>query len=179
MKEKTIVRTSGTGLLVGCILGMAGSVVPSDTFRNIAWAIGSAGIILGATSLVLYNFRKGYDVVAAGFLVLAIGEAVVFASCSTSLAENIPSFAAGSFLWALSFAILSSQKVFPLFVRCTSLVAAILFATTSLLIFTGHPLNPLTKPLPFFAYPFYAASLVGWAWTILRAPSFYGTVKNA
>jgi hypothetical protein len=30
--------------------------------------------------------------------------------------------------------------------------------------FSGRPLTPLSQPLPFFAYPFLAATLVGWAW---------------
>jgi hypothetical protein len=52
-------------------------------------------------------------------------------------------------------------------VRCTGIIAAVLFAVVAFRIFTGHPVNALTKPLPFFAYPFYAATLVGWAWTLL------------
>jgi len=171
MKEKPIVITSATGLLLGCILGMAGSVVPSDTFRNLAWATGSAGIILASTLLTLYYFRKGYDMVAAGYLILAIGESVVFSSCATNLDSNIPSFGAGTFLWALAMAVLSFQKVFPLFVSCTGIIAAILFAIVSVLIFTGSPVNALTKPLPFYAYPFYAATLVGWAWTLIKKQS--------
>jgi len=53
MKEKSIVITATIGLLLGCMLGMAGSVVPSDTFRNLAWGTGSAGIILASALLTL------------------------------------------------------------------------------------------------------------------------------
>jgi hypothetical protein len=178
MKEKSIIVTSVTGLLVGCILGVAGSVVPSDSFRNLAWATGSAGIIVASGLLAIFYFRKGYDIVAAGFLILALGESVVFSSCATSPGDNIPSFGAGSFLWALSIAILSLQKFFPLIVRFTGIVAALLFASVSVSIFTGQQVNALTKPFPFLAYPFYAATLVGWVWTLLRKysisrPGFY------
>jgi hypothetical protein len=31
-------------------------------------------------------------------------------------------------------------------------------------LFIGRTLTPLSQPLPFFAYPFLAATLVGWAW---------------
>jgi hypothetical protein len=168
MKEKPIIITSAAGLLVGCILGIAGSVIPSTTFRPLAWAIDSAGLILAGALLSMYYFRKGHDPVAAGFLVFAIAETVVFSSCTTKLDDNISSFGAGSFLWALSIAFLSLQKLFPLFVRCTGMIAAVSFATVSVLIFTGHPLNALARPLPFFAYPFFAATLVGWAWTLLK-----------
>jgi len=171
MKEKKIVSTAVGGLLVGCVLGMAGSIVPSSTFRNVAWATGSAGIILAGALLAMRFFRNGRDGAAAGFLTLVIGEAVVFSSCATNLDDNISSFGAGIFLWALSIAFLSIQKVFPLVVRLTGIIAAGLFAAASILILTGHPVNALAKPLPFLAYPFYAATLVGWAWTLLREHS--------
>lgn len=170
MKQNRII-IAAIGLLVGCILGVAGSVVPSDTFRNLAWAAGSAGIILAGALLTIWYFRKGWDGVAAGYLLLVLGESVVFSSCATNLDDNIPSFGAGTFLWALSMATLSFQKTFPVFVRFTGIVAAGLFATVSLLIFTNYPVNALARPLPFLAYPFYAATLVGWAWTLLRRHS--------
>ena len=171
MKEKGIVRTASVGLLIGCVLGMAGSIVPSSIFRNVAWATGSAGIILAGALLAMRFFRNGRDGAAAGFLTLAIGEAIVFSSCATNLDENISSFGAGTFLWALAIASLSIQNIFPLFVRLTGILAAGLFGAAAILIFTGHPVNALAKPLPFLAYPFYAATLVGWAWSLLREHS--------
>jgi len=171
MKEKSIIITSATGLILGCILGMAGSIVPSATFRSLAWAIDSSGLILAGVLLTLYYFRKGYDTVAVGFLTFAIAETVVFSSGVTDLDDNIPTFGSGVFLWALSIALLSLQRAFPLFVRCSGIIAAVLFAIASVLIFTGHPVNALAKPFPFYAYPFYAVTLVGWAWTLLRKHS--------
>jgi len=171
MKEMPIVITAAIGLLLGCILGVTGSVVSSATLRSLAWAIDSAGLILAGALLTMYYFRKGYDVVAAGFLTFAIAETVVFSSSATNLDDNIPSFGAGTFLWAISIAVLSLQNVFPLFVRCTGIIAAVLFAIVSVRIFTGHPLNALASPLPFYTYPFFGATLVGWAWTLVRRHS--------
>jgi hypothetical protein len=178
MRERSIIVIAATGLLIGCALGVAGSIVPSDTFRNLAWATGSAGIIVAGALLAVFHFRKGYDVVAAGFLILALGESVVFSSCATSPGDNIPSFGAGSFLWALSIAILSLQKFFPLIVRLTGITGSLLFASVSISIFSGQQVNALSKPFPFLAYPFYAATLIGWAWTLFRKysisqPGFY------
>ena len=167
MKERSIVITSATGLVVGCILGIAGSVIPSATFRVIVWAIGSTALILASALLTIYYFRKGQDAVAAGFLLYAIAETVVFSSCGIDLNVNIASFGSGSFLWALSISVLSLHKAFPFFVRCTGMISATSFAIVALLIFTGHPVNALARPLPFFAYPFLAATLMGWAWTLV------------
>jgi len=167
MKQKLILRTAATGLLLGCVLGMIGTVVPSDTIRNVLWAIDSCGLILAAALLTLYCSKQDYDVAGAGFLIFAIAQSIIFSSCAVNLDQSIPAFGTGICLWALSIAVVSSQKLFPLFVRCTGIIAAVLFAVVAFRIFIGHPVNALTKPLPFFAYPFYAATLVGWAWTLL------------
>jgi len=166
MKKEPVLIITAVGFLTGCILGMAGSFVPSDIARNILWAIDSCGLILAAALLALYLSKKGYDIVAAGFLIFAIAETVVFFSSAGELNANIPAFGTGVCLWALSIAVVSSQKLFPLFVRGTGIISALLFAVTAFQIFTGHPATALTKPLPFFAYPFYAATLAGWGWTV-------------
>lgn len=173
MKKEPILITAATGLLTGCILGMIGSMVPSDIVRNILWAIDSCGLILAAALLALYFSKKGYDIIAAGFFIFAIAESIVFFSCAGNLNVSIPAFGTGACLWALSLAVICSQKLFPLFVRCTGIISALLFAVTAYLIFTGHPATALTKPLPFFAYPFYAATLAGWAWTLLNRNSAF------
>ena len=166
MKEGPVLNTAAIGLLVGFILGMIGCFVPSDIARNVLWAIDSCGLILATALLSLYFSKKGHDLVAAGFFIFAIAETVIFFSCAGNLNDSMPAFGTGACLWALSIAVVSSQKVFPLFVRGTGIISAILFAIVAFSIFTGHPINALTKPLPFFAYPFYAATLAGWAWTL-------------
>jgi hypothetical protein len=44
----------------------------------------------------------------------------------------------------------------------------VLFAVTAARLFAGEPLLPTSSPLPFFAYPFLVANLLGWAWTLCR-----------
>jgi hypothetical protein len=43
-----------------------------------------------------------------------------------------------------------------------------LFAITAGRIYAGEVLLPTSTPLPFFAYPFLVATLLGWAWMLLR-----------
>jgi hypothetical protein len=177
MKKEPILIIAATGLLIGCILGMAGSFVPSDVARNILWAIDSCGLILAASLLAVYTSKKNYDIVSAGFFIFAIAESIVFFSCAGDLTANIPAFGTGTCLWALSIAVISSQKLFPVFVRFTGVISALLFTITAFLIFTGHLATALTKPLPFFAYPFYAATLAGWAWTLLYKSHTFSALK--
>jgi uncharacterized membrane protein (UPF0136 family) len=166
MKEASLLNTAVIGLLIGCIFGMAGSFVPSDIGRTLLWAIDGCGITLATALLTIYFSKKEHDILAAGFLLFTIAETVVFLSSAGNINGNITGFGVGSCLWALAIVVISSQKVFPLVVRCIGIISAVLFAIVAFLIFTGHPVNGLTKPLPFFAYPFFTATLVGWAWSL-------------
>jgi hypothetical protein len=161
-------RVASTGLLIGGIFGMAGSFMPSASLRGLAWGIDGVGLIVATALLTVYYLRKDYDVIAAGFLVFAIGEALILSCSSADLEKNISSFGAGTSLWAAALTLISVQKMFPVLVRCLGLIAAALFALVSVLIFTGHQINPLTEPLPFYAYPFFAATIFGWALVLFK-----------
>jgi hypothetical protein len=169
MNEKLIKVTASTGLLIGGILGMVGSFLPSASLRSLAWGLDGIGLIIASALLTVYYLRKGYDATAAGFLIFTIGEALVLSSSGVNLDANVISFGAGASLWAASLALISFQKVFPILVRSTGFIAAAMFTIVSIEIFTGNPINAMTKPLPFYAYPFFAATIFGWAWKLIRA----------
>jgi hypothetical protein len=119
--------------------------------------------VVGTALLAVHYFRLGRDVMAAGFLVFVAGETLILSVANVDLATSAPVFAAGAALWSASLIVVSAPKVMPAWVRLAGLIAAILFAVVALQIFTGHALSPLSKPLPFFAYPFLVATLIGWA----------------
>ena len=170
MNEKLIKVTASIGLLSGGILGMVGSFLPSPSLRSLAWSLDGVGLIISGALLAVYYLRKGYDATAAGFLIFTIGEALILSSSGVNLDAHVTSFGAGASLWAASLALISFQKVFPMFVRSTGFIAAALFTAVSIQIFTGSPINALTRPLPFYAYPFFAATIFGWAWKLIRTP---------
>jgi hypothetical protein len=119
--------------------------------------------------LTIVFYRIGQDLAAAGFLVLAIGEGIILSSAAMDLEASVPSFGAGSGLWAMALALISLPPVFPFPVRTLGLIASGMFASTALQIFSGIPLTPLSSPLPFFAYPFFVATFLGWIWTLLKS----------
>ena len=80
------------------------------------------------------------------------------------LATSSPVFGAGAGLWAASLALVSAPKVMPSWLRVVAAIAALLFGIVAVQIFLGRALTPLSQPLPFFAYPFLAVTLFGWAW---------------
>lgn len=159
------------GLGLGGLLGLAGSFAPTDALRGLAWGIDGIALVIASALLVVHFFRRGDDIVAAGYLVFAVGQGLVVSGSAMSLSASAPSFAAGAGLWAAALLLISIPPTFPLVVRVLGILTAILFAITTVQVFYGVPLNAKSEPLPFFAYPLFVATLCGWIWTILRTES--------
>ena len=159
---------ASVGLVVGAVLGMAGTFAPSASLRGIAWGLDGTALVLAAALLTILYFRRGNDLVAAGFLVFVAGQVLVLSGAAMDLVASAPSFAAGVSLWAAALFLISTPNVMPLWVRVTGFIAALLFTLVALQVFSGSALTPLSQPLPFFAYPFLAATLFGWAWVNYR-----------
>lgn len=157
-----------TGLAVGAALGMAGTFVAADNVRAVLWAVDGTALVVATSLLALENFRKGNDLVAAGFLVYAIGEAVMLGGTAGSLEASLPAFAAGTALWAAGLLLTSVPKGHVLWGRAAGCIAAVLFAIVALRIFWGDPVSPISRPLPYFAYPFLVATFAGWGWSVVK-----------
>lgn len=164
MKDRSILNVAAAGLVVGALLGMAGSFAPTPELRGLAWGTDGIALVVASALLGLHHLRRGDVQLAAGFLVFLAGETLIVSGSAMDLAASAPSFAAGTGLWAAALALISASPVMPRLVRITGTVAAILFAVTAAAIFSGAGLTSLSNPLPFYAYPFLAMTLVGWAW---------------
>ena len=147
---------------------MAGTLAPSASWRGLAWGLDGTALVVATALLAIHHVRRGHDVVAAGFLVFVVGEGLILSTAAMDLAATIPSFGAGVALWASSLALVSAPKVMPVVVRGIGFIGSLLFAVVAVEIFVGRALTPLSEPLPFFAYPFLAATLFGWAWVHLQ-----------
>jgi hypothetical protein len=161
-------RIAALGLLVGAAFGLAGTLVASPQVQACLWAIDSVGLVVATSLLAIRYFRAGADIVAGGFLVFAIGEGVLLSGTAAGPSGSVPAFAAGTALWAAALALVSGPRVLPSWLRLLGIVAAALFAITSARIYAGETLLPTSSPLPFFAYPFLVATLLGWAWVVTR-----------
>ena len=168
MSDPRIRLMAPVGLVIGAVLGMAGTFVPSASLRGLLWGLDGIALIVAGALLAVHHFRRGNDLVSAGFLVFIVGEGLILSGAAMDLVASGPLFAAGVGLWAASLALISVPRVMPSWVRGAALVAALLFMVVALQIFSGRALTPLSQPLPFFAYPFLAATLFGWAWTHYR-----------
>ena len=156
------------GLALGGSLGMLGTFVAERRVQALCWEVDGVGLIVATALLALRFFRLEREVVAAGFLVFSIGEAVMLPGTAMSLADSVPSFAAGAALWAAALLLTSIPREFAGWARAVGVVGAILFAVTLSRIFAGAQLLPTSSPLPFYAFPFLVFTLIGWIWRLLQ-----------
>jgi hypothetical protein len=156
------------GLALGGIFGLLGTVVSNPNLRSASWGLDGAGLVAATAILAIQFFRKGSDLVAAGFLVFAVGEGVILSGAAATLPASVPSFAAGTALWSAALLLTSIPKEFATWIRVAGILAAVLFAIVAGRIFWGEQLLPTSSPLPFFAYPFLVLTLAGWIWTLLK-----------
>jgi len=161
-------RLASSGLVIGAVLGMAGTFVPSASLRGLLWGLDGIALIVATALLTIHHFRRGNDVVAAGFLVFVVGETLILSGAAMDLSASGPLFGAGTGLWAASLALVNAPNVMPSWVRVVAAIAALLFTVVAVQVFMGRALTPLSQPLPFFAYPFLAVTLFGWAWVHYR-----------
>ena len=168
MSDSRLRLIAVTGLVIGAVLGMAGTFAPSAALRGLAWGVDGTALIVASALLAVHHWRRGNDLAAAGFLVFVVGEALVLSGAATTLEASAPSFAAGVGLWAAALVLVGASNTMPLLVKGVGFIGALLFAVVAVRIFMGDALTPLSKPLPFFAYPFLAATLLGWAWVHYR-----------
>ena len=169
MSRERLRVVASTGLVIGAVLGVAGSFAPSAGLRGLAWGIDGTAIVVACALLTVHHLRRGDEQLAAGFLVFLAGETLIVSTSALPLAAASPAFAAGAGLWAAGLALVSASPAVPSLVRLTGGIAAALFAVTAVRMFGGAGLTPLSVPLPYGAYPFLAATLVGWAWAHMRA----------
>jgi hypothetical protein len=167
-RGKKLNIVAAAGLAVGAVFGLAGTIVTHPHLQAALWGIDSVGLVTAAALLTVKFLRKGCDVIAAGFLIFTIGESVIFSGTAAGVVGSIPSFAAGSALWAAALVLISIPKEFSTGVRMIGIATAILFAVTSARMFWGEPLLPTSSPLPFFGYPFLVITIIGWITYLLK-----------
>lgn len=168
MVSRYVTQVAPAALVIGGLLGMAGTFVSSASTRGLLWGLDGTALIVATAILAIHHVRRGNDVVAAGFLVFVAAETLIVAGSAMDLEASRPLFAAGAGLWAASMALVSAPRVMPAWLRLAAIAGAALFLLVAVQILSGALLTPLTRPLPFFAYPFLAATLFGWAWVHSR-----------
>jgi len=156
------------GLLIGAVFGVAGTFATSASLRGLLWGIDGVALVVAGALLTIYHLNRGNHLVAAGFLVFVAGQTLVLATAAAPLDAGGPVFGSGAALWAASLVLVGVPMVMPLWVRAVGIAAAVLLFIVAVRLLLGQPLNALSRPLPFFAYPLLAATMLGWAWAHYR-----------
>jgi hypothetical protein len=131
MSEERLQTGAAVGLVIGAVLGTAGSFAPSAELRGLAWGVDGIALVVASALLVVHHLRHGNGQLAAGFLVFLAGETLIVSGSAMDLAASAPSFGAGAGLWSAALALVSASPVMPRFVRATGAMAAVLFAVTA------------------------------------------------
>src|SRR3954454_4650461 len=113
MSDRDLRLIAPSGLVIGAVLGMAGTFVPSASLRGLLWGLDGIALIVATALLTVHHFRRGNDVVAAGFLVFVVGETLILAGAAMDLVASAPVFAAGVGLWAASLILISAPNFMP------------------------------------------------------------------
>ena len=166
MTDAGLRAVAALGLVVGALLGMAGTFVSSAPLRGIAWGLDGVALVIAGALLTVHHVRRGNDAWRQASSSLSSARVSFFPGMD--VVASAPSFAAGVGLWAASLALVSSANTMPPMIRGVGFVASLLFTIVAVQMFLGRPLTPLSEPLPFFAYPFLALTLFGWAWVHSR-----------
>ncbi|MBI2928503.1 MAG: hypothetical protein HYY24_22775 [Verrucomicrobia bacterium] len=77
MNNKPLRVRASIGLAAGGALGLGGTFAPSASLRGLTWGIDGVALVMAAALPAGSFFRSGQDLVAAGFLVFAVGEDVI------------------------------------------------------------------------------------------------------
>lgn len=168
MSDQTSRILSSGGLVIGSVFGIIGTFVPSADVRGLLWGLDGVLLIIAASLLTFHYLRKGNEVIAAGFLVFVVGEALILSSAAMDLRASGPVFGAGASLWAASLYLLSAPRMFAVWIRIAGAISGTLFVIVAAQLFMGRAITPLTQPLPFLAYPILVVTLLGWAWERFR-----------
>lgn len=156
------------GLAAGATFGIGGTLVSTDATRQIFWLIDGLGVVIATVLLAVRFLRRGDEVVAAGFIVFALGETLLIAGTPAGLDASVPSFGGGVALWAAGLVLINAPSRLAGWIRGAGFVAALLFGIVAARIFSGEHLLPTSSPLPYFAYPFVVLNFAGWAVTVLN-----------
>ena len=170
---RTLHILSSIGLAIGAGFGMAGSMTNEPILQNCEWEISSVGMISACALLTMKYFRSGNDFLAAGFFLLAIGEAVMSGGTVSGLVGAQPTFAAGMALYIPALWLISFPNSFAIWIRIAGVAASIPFAIASSKIFLGEQVLG-TASLPGAGYGILTIAFIGWILTLLREKNSIG-----
>ncbi len=153
-------------LAVGAVLGFGGNFFEQGSTQNVLYAVSALGLILASVLLAVQHLSAGHLLVAAGFVLLALGETRLLNPTDAPGAEA--SFAGGVLLYAPALVMIALSKWAPLWARVTGAIAAVPFAVHGLVYLGGGDIDS-TGPLAAIGYALLTVTIIGWIVAVLRS----------
>ncbi|MBI1307243.1 MAG: hypothetical protein GC181_11625 [Bacteroidetes bacterium] len=166
-QQKANDRLAAGSLFLGALLGIAGMIFQEPLLQVAVFEISSLSLVVALSVLTFKYFRSGNDLVAAGYLIFAVGESVMTAGAAGGMYQGMASFGAGMLLYVPALLLISLPKELPIIPRITGFVATIPFAIAGFKIFLGEEIT-YTSLFPSIGYALLTITMIFWIMGLLK-----------
>lgn len=159
------------GLALFALMGVGANFLPASPAVDVAHGISNLSLIMAGALWAIQFARRGYDIVAVGFAVLALATGVIVSGGTPADAGGEAAFAGGAALYALALPLICLPAALPAWTRIVGALAAVPFGVHVLLWWLGDS-PPSSGPFAGIGYMLLVVTVVGWIITVVRiAPS--------
>lgn len=148
------------GLATGALFGMSGIAFSNPTIQIILFVISGWGFTTGLALLAIKFLREKSDLIACGFFLFAIGEAVSTLTAAADEKTSASAFAGCMLFYTVGFLLILFNKKFALWTRITGLTSALLFFIAASRFYLGYGISS-NDTLPGIAYGLLTVTLIG------------------
>lgn len=156
-----------SSLLLGVLIGVIGNFLPPGNAQHLIWALNSFCVIIGATLLGSKLTREDHDIPAAGFIILGIGNAMLYGFIAAHDTGH-EQFGAGIMIYMPGLLLISMYDRSHLLLRALGFVSAAAFGALAMIIYLGGDVPRYYPVLEPIAYITLNAVLVWWSVLLLR-----------
>jgi hypothetical protein len=156
------------GFAVGALVGLVANFLPTGPAVDVAHGISSLGLIMGSALFAAWFARRGYDIVAVGFALLALAQGVIVSAGTPADPGAEATFAGGAALYAPALLLASLPAALPAWARIVGALAAVPFGAHGLLWWLGNAPDS-SGPFASAGYMLLTLAVVGWIVAVLRA----------
>ena len=154
------------GLAVFVVLGLVANIPGEGALQDLLHAVSSIGLVVAVALLALREARRGGDLVAAGFVILAVAQVIMWAGFG---AGSEASFAAAVLFFAPALLLISLPPRFAFWARIAGALAAIPFGVHGIAyLLNGSAPEGLLNAEGNIAYPVLIIAVIGWAADVFR-----------
>jgi len=158
-------RLTAAALAVGVVFGFGGNFLP-ELPQTLAHVISSIGLVVGSVTLALSLLRRRRELVAAGLLVLAMAELVMWNNGSSVELGDL-AFSSSVMFYVPGLLLASIPRGFPIWSRMAGGLAAIPFGIHAVqFLLDASPSS--SGPLAIAGYLLMSVAIIGWIVAILR-----------